>query len=384
LQKIYYKELVDISSDWVWALDTNSMLTYCSDNSYDYAGYTVEELLGTSPFEYMDLKDRIRVARAFKKAILYKNRIFNLEHSFLCKDGTKISIILNAIIILDENDEVVGFQGTSRDVTKEKETGAFLKNLNATLKQKVKTQYEQNLEKEQQLLQQSRLAQMGEMISMIAHQWRQPLGAISATAINMQMKIELDSYDLSKEEGKKSYQDYLYSELTNISDYVQNLTTTIDDFRNFYKPNKEIISSKLENICRKSLNIIKASLINENVNIIREYNSDLEVKMYENEMMQVVLNILQNSHDNFKENNIKDPYILIKTEDKSISIFDNGGGIDKDIIDNVFDPYFSTKKNKNGTGLGLHMSKTIVEEHHNGILSVKNINNGVCFTITLF
>ena len=261
---------------------------------------------------------------------------------------------------------------------------AFLKNLNATLKQKVQTQYQQNLEKEQQLLQQSRLAQMGEMISMIAHQWRQPLGAISATAINMQMKIELNSYDLSQENGKKIYQDYLYSELTNISEYVQNLTTTIDDFRNFYKPNKEIITTKLENICIKSLNIIKASLMNENVNIIREYNSNFKIKMYENEMMQVILNILQNSHDNFKEKNIKDPYILIKTEDKSISIFDNGGGIPKDIIENIFDPYFSTKQNKNGTGLGLHMSKTIVEDHHNGILSVKNINNGVCFTITLF
>ena len=100
--------------------------------------------------------------------------------------------------------------------------------------------------------------------------------------------------------------------------------------------------------------------------------------------MQVILNILQNSYDNFTEQQIKDPYIIIKTEGKCIYICDNGEGIPENIIDNIFDPYFSTKVQKNGTGLGLYMSKTIVEEHHNGILSVENKDHGACFKITLF
>ncbi len=384
MQKIRYKELLDISSAWIWALDINSVLTYCSENSLLYVGYTREELIGTSPFKYMDTKEIKKIYLTFKEAIKYKTNIINLEHNFVCKDGSTITVVANAIPILDEEGEVLCFQGTSRDITQEKETDKFLKNLNASLKEKVQSQHDLNKEKEQQLIQQSRLAQMGEMISMIAHQWRQPLGAISATAINMQLKIELDSYDLSQKQNTKAYQDYIYSELSNINEYVQTLTTTIDDFRYFYKPNKQVVSTKLDTICTKSLNIIKASLMNENINIIREYNSNETVKMYKNEMMQVVLNILQNAHDNFKEKNIKDPYILIKTEGKVLSIFDNGGGIPQDILDKVFDPYFSTKKNKNGTGLGLYMSKTIVEEHHNGILMAKNVNNGVCFTITLF
>jgi len=384
MQKIRYKELLNITSDWIWALDINSKLTYCSENSYQYAGYTVNELLGRSPFEFMNSNDRSNVARAFKKAVKEKSKVSNIEHKFIRKDGTVISIIANAILIYDDFENVIAFQGTSRDITKEKETGIFLENLNASLKRKVEHEHQLNKEKEQQLIQQSRLAQMGEMISMIAHQWRQPLGAISATAINIQMKIELDSYDLSDENGKKIYQKYLNSELTNINEYVQNLTNTIDDFRNFYKPNKHVITTKLENICEKSFNIIKASLQSQNVNIVREYNSNDEIKVYENEMMQVILNILQNALDNFKEKSTKDPYILMKTEGKILKIFDNGGGIAPDMMEKIFDPYFSTKKNKNGTGLGLYMSKTIVEEHHNGILSVQNINNGTCFNIVLF
>ena len=383
MQEIQYKELLNISSDFIWVLDLNLMFTYCSDNAYEYCGYSAEELLGTSPHEYMNDADVENLTNSLMDSSENKTNITNTEYKFICKNGRIISVSVNAIPIFNEDGEVIAFQGTSRDITQEKEADVFLKNLNETLKQKVKSELKLNKEKENQLIQQSRLAQMGEMISMIAHQWRQPLGAISATSINMQMEIELDSYDISTDDAKKVYQDHLHSELESINSYVQNLTNTIDDFRNFYKPNKEVIITKLEDICEKSLNIIKASIINENINIIREYNSNEEVKVYENEMMQVILNILQNSHDNFKDKDIKDPCIIIKTSEKTLKIIDNGGGVPEDIIEYLFDPYFSTKKNKNGTGLGLYMSKTIVEEHHNGILSVENTDDGICFNITV-
>ena len=384
MQEIQYKKLLDISSDLIWAIDMDSIFTYCSDNAYEYCGYTVQELIGTSPHDYMSDIDIENLTNSLMDSAENEIHVTKTEYKFICKNGRIISVSVNAIPIFDENEKVIGFQGTSRDITQEKEAGLFLKNLNQTLKKKVEQEHRLNKEKEDQLIQQSRLAQMGEMISMIAHQWRQPLGAISATTLNLQMKIELDSFDLSKKEEKEKYQKYIYDELESVNTFVHNLTTTIDDFRNFYKPNKSVVTKKLEDICNKSLNIIKASLRNENINIILEYNSDVKVDMYENEMMQVILNILQNAHDNFKDKNIKDPYILIKTEDKTLSIIDNGGGINKDVINNIFDPYYSTKKNKNGTGLGLYMSKIIVEEHHNGILSVFNINDGVCFTITVF
>ena len=139
--------------------------------------------------------------------------------------------------------------------------------------------------------------------------------------------------------------------------------------------------AKLEAIVKKSLNVISTSLLNDNIDIIFPYNSQKAIELYDSELMQVVLNILKNSLDNFQEKQIKNPYIKISTEDRTLSISDNGGGIPENIISSVFDPYFSTKDEKNGTGLGLYMSKIIVEEHHNGKLSVHNTEDGVCFTI---
>ena len=384
MQEIQYKKLLDIASDWVWAVDTSGFFTYCSDNVKDFTGYEVSETLDKSPFDFINEKEKLRIYKIFNKAIKNRLPINHLELKFNCKDGSIIFIVANAIPIIEKNGDFYGLQGTCKDITKQKEAEVFLENVNASLSSRVTNEISKNMEKDKQLIIQSRLAQMGEMISMIAHQWRQPLGAISATSINMQMKIELNSYDLSQEAARDIYQKYLYTELSNINGYVQTLTNTIDDFRNFYKPNKTIISTKLDAIITKSLNIIKASLTSENINIIRDYSSDKEVKVYENEIMQVILNILQNAHDNFKEKKIHDPYIMIKTDEKCINIFDNGGGIPEDIIGKIFDPYFSTKSQKNGTGLGLYMSKTIIEDHHNGILSVENKNNGACFKITLF
>ncbi len=266
-----------------------------------------------------------------------------------------------------------------------------LQELNRVLENKVREEVLKNQKKDKQMLQQSRLAQMGEMISMIAHQWRQPLGAISATASNIEMKIELESFDLNTKKGQNEQNKYFIKKLHEIGGFVQNLTVTIDDFRNFYKPNKASVEVSIEDVVTKSLNIIKASLENDNIKLIYEYNSKEKFKMYDSEMMQVILNIIKNAQDNFREKSLKDtashnienPQIKIMIERRKVDICDNGGGISEDIVDRIFDPYFSTKDEKNGTGLGLYMSKIIVEEHHNGKLNVINKEGGVCFEIEL-
>ncbi|MCD6172787.1 MAG: CBS domain-containing protein [Sulfurimonas sp.] len=258
-----------------------------------------------------------------------------------------------------------------------------LLSLNKNLEKRVKEEVEKNKYQEEQLFAQSRLAQMGEMIGMIAHQWRQPLASISAKSINLKIKSELKYFNLEEKEGAKEYEKYVNNSLEKINTYVNNLTTTIDDFRNFYKSNKQSVRIRVDEVILQSLNIIKTSLENDNIEIVEEYNLKDEVEMYQGEMIQVIMNILQNSQDNFREKKIENPYIKIRTNNRSISICDNGGGISKDIIDKIFDPYFSTKLEKNGTGLGLYMSKIIIEDHHNGKLSVENINDGVCFRVEL-
>ena len=262
-----------------------------------------------------------------------------------------------------------------------------LQELNKNLENKIKEAIVEIEQKSKMLEQHSRMAQMGEMISMIAHQWRQPLGAISAVCIDLRIKMELEDYDLQTKKGQESFVEYVDASLVNISDFVQNLTTTVDDFRNFYRPDKQVDPIIVNDIIDKSLNVIIASLVSSGVVIHKNYKSTQVLKIYKNELMQVVLNLFKNAQDNFKDKKTIEPKIDIVTYDKDsftyIKIYDNGGGIKENIIDKIFDPYFSTKDEKNGTGLGLYMSKTIIEEHHKGSLYAENIYDGVCFVIKL-
>ncbi len=262
-----------------------------------------------------------------------------------------------------------------------------LREFNTQLRIRVDKEVKYSQEKERQLLDQSRLAQMGELISMIAHQWRQPLGAISAISIDLNMKLELDSFDLEEPEKRKECQMYFNNSLKDIDNLVQALTITIDDFRNFYKPNKKFDYMLIEEVLRKSLNIIQTSMESDGITFSIHQKSTKKIKILSNELMQVFLNILKNAQDNFKERSIQNPKISISCADNSegviVKISDNGGGIDKDILAKIFEPYFSTKNEKNGTGLGLYMSKIMIEEHHDGSLHVSNEDDGVCFAISL-
>ena len=254
---------------------------------------------------------------------------------------------------------------------------------NLTLENRVKEEVDKNREKDRHMLTQSRLAQMGELISMIAHQWRQPLGVIAAISSNMQVKLEFQTFDYSNKEGIEKYNNFIYKELHNIDRQLQNLSTTLDEFKNFYKPTSNAISISFKDVMLSTLKIIKSSMIKENVSIIENYSREQELLLYSNEIMQVFLNILKNSKDNFEERNIINPEIRIDIKENKILISDNGGGINNDIIDQIFNPYFSTKTEKNGTGLGLYMSKMIIQEHHNGTITVHNTDCGVCFTIKI-
>jgi len=272
-------------------------------------------------------------------------------------------------------------------IEKSKRKNYFAVFIQEELNTQLRLEQEKNIQKEKMLQQQARLAQMGEMISMIAHQWRQPLGAISSAVIGIQTKQASKKYDLRVADDREQFLEFINKKHQNINEYVQILSSTIDDFRNFFKPDKDKELTPLNVPIKRALRIVQTSMSSKNINIITEFNNDDSLLMYPNEMMQVILNILKNSEDNFIEKNIPNAEICITCKKNknnyTISISDNGGGISEDILSKIFDPYFSTKDEKNGTGLGLYMSKTMVEEHHNAILHVRNTNNGVCFTISL-
>jgi len=248
-----------------------------------------------------------------------------------------------------------------------------LKILNKSLELKVADAIKKTKQREKLLQEQSRLAQMGEMISMIAHQWRQPLSAISATSGSIMLKAQLGKLD------KKSTIDLA----NNITKYAQHLSSTIDDFRNFFKDDKTKQIVTLEEIAIGALNIVESSMASSNIKINLDINSNEEILTYKNELMQVVLNIIKNAEDALIENNITNPTINIKITNKTLLISDNAGGIPQEIITRIFEPYFSTKTKKDGTGLGLYMSKTIVEDHCGGELSVYNDKDGAVFQIQI-
>jgi signal transduction histidine kinase len=226
------------------------------------------------------------------------------------------------------------------------------------------------------MIKQSRLAAMGEMMSMIAHQWRQPLSTTTLMIANERIKLiiagkEANEYDKI---------------LDNISDTMIYLSETIDDFQTYFKPEKATQIIEISTLIGRIEQFISSRLKFTDVKLhVRDYDCE-SLETYANEMIQVVLNIINNSIDIFEERDIKERHIWISInctdKDLRISIEDNGGGIPEDIIDKVFEPYFSTKL-KNGTGLGLYMAKMIIETHIGGVLRVSNTKEGACFSIIL-
>ncbi|EDZ61325.1 multi-sensor signal transduction histidine kinase [Sulfurimonas gotlandica GD1] len=252
-----------------------------------------------------------------------------------------------------------------------------LKKSNENLEERISLEIKKNQEQTSYMLQQSRLAQMGEMISMIAHQWRQPLASISAISGTLTLDLMLDNFN------NKFFKERLEA----ISELTQHLSVTIDDFRTFFKNDKKEEVSEVKSIINESISIIGQTLKNKNINLIVNCEDQPQIKSYTNEIKQVLLNLMKNSEDILLDKKIKEPKIWInvhKTDTEIyISIEDNAGGIPKDITEQVFDPYFSTKKEKDGTGLGLYMSKIIIQEHCRGKLLVENTSNGALFTIVL-
>lgn len=252
-----------------------------------------------------------------------------------------------------------------------------LEELNATLAKRVEEEVKKNEKAQLKLMQQARFVQMGEMIAMIAHQWRQPLTAINSTALKINIQAKLKKLDV----------ELAYELSSKISQYSQHLSKTIDDFRNFFKPNKEKNLVDFQRLIAEVLSIMDASIENNNIEVIQELNCNDKFLSYSNEIKQVILNLVKNAQDALEENSIKDPKIYIRSYKKDnrciFEVGDNAKGVPSNIIDKIFDPYFSTKSEKNGTGLGLYMSKIIIEEHCGGTISVENDKNGALFKIEI-
>ena len=378
-QKELFEKLYNKSSDGVLLLK-NKKITDCNEAATKILHYSKEELIGKyfyeiSPkFQADGQSSNLKSINKINEAL--KNGISSFEWMHTSKDHKKlwIDIVLTSIEI---NNNLV-IHTVIRDINKRKEMERKLEVLTYDLEERIKKEIEKNKEKTAQLIQQSRFAQMGEMISMIAHQWRQPLTAITATTNNLLLKNILN---------KEVPKEILEEELNLITEYTQHLSFTIDDFRNFFKSDNEKVDSKIEDIIEKAINIIKTSFEAKDINLITNYKFNENINIYTTEIQQVILILLKNAEDALVDNEIKNKTIEIITYKENdfaiIEIQDNAGGIASDIIYKIFDPYFSTKKAKEGTGIGLYMSKIIINDHCKGEITASNNQDGAIFKIKL-
>ncbi len=250
-----------------------------------------------------------------------------------------------------------------------------LEELNSSLAVRVAEDLETLRRKDQMLIVQDRMAIMGEMINNIAHQWRQPLNTLGL--VIQELPLSFDSADFNRE--------FLEQSVAKGMELIQHMSCTIEDFRNFFRSDKEVVPFSINQLLVRTLAMIGKSFKDQQIAITLQTQGEPIVNGYPNEYAQVVLNILMNARDALLDKRVAAASISIQTFTEGgravMIITDNGGGIDAGIIDRLFDPYFTTKGPDKGTGIGLFMSKTIIEKNMGGRLTVRNTGGGAEFRV---
>ncbi|ACM22126.1 sensor histidine kinase, PAS domain-containing [Geotalea daltonii FRC-32] len=252
-----------------------------------------------------------------------------------------------------------------------------LEELNRSLEVRIVKAVDEVRRKDEMLILQDRLAVMGEMINNIAHQWRQPLNSLGL--LTQQLPIFYDSGKLSRE--------FLVENTVKGMELIQHMSRTIDDFRNFFRSDKEKVTFSVNQLTARTLSLVEKSFKDQKIGIALNLEGDPILTGYPNEYAQVLLNIFMNARDALLSRSVDNALISIHAFAEGgktvVTITDNAGGVAEEIMGKLFDPYFTTKGPDKGTGIGLFMSKTIVEKNMGGRLTVRNTGNGAEFRIEI-
>ncbi|WP_419764481.1 MAG: cache domain-containing protein [Arcobacter sp.] len=253
----------------------------------------------------------------------------------------------------------------------------LLEDMNKNLEIKVEVAIEEAKKKDRAMLHQSRLARMGTMLSMIAHQWRQPLSEVAGILMELETASKFKEADdkMIKESVKESNR------------LIQFMSYTIDDFRNFFKPDKKKVHFYIEDSCLEAISLIAASIKSYNITLTADIKCNYEIYGYKGEFAQVLLNLMSNAKDILVQREIENPKIDLEVDYidgySIVRVIDNAKGVEKEFLEQIFEPYFTTKSSAKGTGLGLYMSKMIIEKNMGGELSVENTKDGASFKVKI-
>ncbi len=347
-QKLFLHTLLENNPTSIFYKDRQGKYLGCNKAWEKLTGIKAKEILGKSVYDIAP-KD---IADIY---FLQDEKVFNLEENpqiyqaevFNKSENKRFDVVFYKSAFFDLNNKVSGLIGVVIDIT----------DITTLEKEKEK--------KEKLLYQQSKMATMGEMIENIAHQWRQPLSTMTASASGIKMQKEFGILDETN----------LNEFLDAILESAKHLSQTIDDFRNFFKTSKNEENFKINLVFNKTLSLLSSKFKNRNIKIIKQIE-DINILALQNELIHVILNILNNANDALDKIKSEEKYIFIscyiENNQAVIEIKDNANGIKKEIINRIFEPYFTTKDQTNGTGIGLYMSKEIVIKHLHGTINVKN------------
>ncbi len=381
------KEILSVINNGVIILDDQLQIHYYNKWMQLHTKLKEDDVLGKKLYEIFPTINKKTLKRKIQTAFTIQTPTFYTASSSHYLIPIKINQIKNSLFEYMQQDvSIIPFKQDKQFVAVIITDQTIMANTNALLQtniQKVKELNEALIKEKEitefqhkQLLSNSRSAAMGEMISMIAHQWRQPLSLINTVIATLKIKKELGILDNK----------IIDNSINKIEKTTNFLSNTIDDFRDYFKPNKIAAKVNISNLFEKSLFFLKSELKQLDIEYDINIDPDISIITYKNELLQTILNILKNSIDAFKENNIKNKKIAVivvnNKESVLITIEDNAGGIRIDNLQKVFEPYFSTKS-KNGTGLGLYMCKTIINEHLHGNISLNSNTNGTKVAIQL-
>lgn len=393
----HLRVVADFSSDWeYWRLPDDSF-EYMSPSTVEMTGYGVEEFMKDRELIHRvihpdDLENFMRHTHRIDE----NGRILPIELRIVKKDGEVRWIGHTCRQVHTSDGMPWGWRASNQDITARKQiefelseqaekleqevaereaSQDELERLNRFLEERVDKAVNDLRRKDQMLIQQSRLAAMGEMINNIAHQWRQPLNNIGLIIQNLQ--ISFDSGTISREE--------MESEIGKAMSVIMHMSRTIDDFRNFFREDKEKQSFYVNRAVSRALEFVSAALWNRGIQVEIEAEQEIAVTGYPSEYAQVLLNIINNASEVCAERCVLNPRIVIRiareNERSLVCIRDNCGGIPDDIMPKIFDPYFTTRDPDKGSGIGLYMSKVIVEQNMGGRLTALNVDGGAEFRI---
>lgn len=370
------RAIVETSSAAVLVTDVQGCLQFVNPQASTMFMCSLAALLGREYLSLVHPEEKAVGGQLVARLLRGDVPSVSVERRYVRSDGSVFWGHLSGGRLLTPDNQLQGLVVVIADISDRKQAEDALRRLNTTLEVRIHEEIEKNREKDALLLQQARLAAMGEMIHNIAHQWRQPLNALALVVANLEDAWAYHELDdaLLHQSARKADQ------------LIQSMSTTIDDFRNFFRPDKAAINFEITPVVHETLSLLGASLQHHAIKVVVDSSADVTVFGFPSQFTQVLLNLMGNARDAILNHApVQGGVITLawssKADQLQLTVADNGGGIPEDILAKIFEPYFSTKPQ--GSGIGLYMSKLIIEHNMHGQLRAANQTDGAVFTILL-